>query len=167
MDAGFDRFVPLGKAPVGGTPELTMLCYASHSIPGLDQRRLRSLIQRARAANMAAGITGCLVFDGRRFLQVIEGRPEAVTALFERIEADPRHERVSLLWQGAAQRREFPRHPMACYNLAWRRMRGLREPQAALNALLTSNGVRQADIVSLAELFRCLRLPGWPEAIAA
>ncbi|TVS18319.1 MAG: hypothetical protein EA417_03805 [Gammaproteobacteria bacterium] len=44
-------------------------------------------------------------------------------------------------------------HPMACYNLAWRRMRGLREPQA--------------DIVSLAERFRCLRLPGWPEAIAA
>lgn len=146
------------------TAPISMLCYASRPIPGLEQCRLRALVQRARAANAAAGITGCLVFDGRQIVQILEGDAEAVEALFGRIQRDPRHERVRLLWQGRAHRREFAEQPMACYNLAWRRMRGAREPQEALDGLIAARDVGLTDIVSLARLFEFLRLPGWPEA---
>ncbi|MCC5886587.1 MAG: BLUF domain-containing protein [Gammaproteobacteria bacterium] len=141
-----------------------MLCYTSRPIPGLEHCRLRALVQRAREANAAAGITGCLLFDGQQIVQVLEGDEAAVEALFARIQRDPRHERIRMLWQGTAHRREFTDQPMACYNLAWRRMLGGREPQQALDDLVASRDVGLTDIVSLARLFKFLRLPGWPEA---
>jgi len=146
---------------------ITMLCYASHPIPGLEQCRLRALVQRAREANAAAGITGCLVFDGRQILQVLEGGQQAVEALFDRIQGDPRHEHIRLLWQGMAHRREFVERPMACYNLAWRHMLGAGEPQQALDGLLVARQVDLTDIVSLARLFEALRLPVWPQTQSA
>lgn len=159
---------PAPSAAGDPVPDLTMICYASKAIPGFDQGRLRVLLQRSRDFNMAADITGCLVFDARHIVvQVLEGRPGPVQALFERIEADPRHEEVTMLWTGSTHRREFPRHPMACYNLAWRRMHGLREPQAAVDELLAAPSVKRGDIVALAEQFRLLRLPRWAETAAA
>lgn len=145
-----------------GLAPISMLCYSSRPIPGLEQCRLRSLLQRAREANLAAGITGCLVFDGQQIVQVLEGSEAAVQALFERIRRDPRHERIRLLWQGTAHRREFADQPMACYNLAWRHMRGAQEPRQAVNSLLAAPAVGLTDIVSLARLFQFLRLPVWP-----
>ena len=148
----------------GAQSAISMLCYSSRPIPGLEQCRLRALVQRARESNAAAGITGCLVFDGRQIVQVLEGEQAAVEALFGRIQRDPRHECVRLLWQGGAHRREFAGQPMACYNLAWRRMCGAREAQEALNGLVAALDVDLTDIVSLARLFEVLRLPSWPGA---
>lgn len=148
--------------PLEASP-ITIVCYASRPIPGLEQCRLRSLVKRAREANAAAGITGCLVFDRRHIVQVLEGERQAVEALFARIQRDPRHECIRMLWQGMAHRREFADRPMACFNLAWRRMAGACEPQEALDGLLAARQVDLTDIVSLARLFEVLRLPLWPE----
>lgn len=168
MDIGSSSELVREDVGVSGNPmeaaaSVTMLCYASRPIPGLEQCRLRSLVKRARETNAAAGITGCLVFDGRQILQVLEGEQEAVEALFAGIQRDPRHEHIRLLWQGKAHRREFAGQSMTCYNLAWRRMLGAGEPQQALDDLLASRAVDLTDIVSLARLFEILRVPAWPE----
>lgn len=42
-------------------------------------------------ANNARDVTGLLIMHENRILQILEGRQEAVQALYTKIEADPRH----------------------------------------------------------------------------
>jgi hypothetical protein len=55
------------------------------------------IVRRARISNAARGITGLLVFDGMSFLQHLEGPPEAVGELTERILRDQRHTDIRIL----------------------------------------------------------------------
>jgi hypothetical protein len=88
-------------------PMLTCLAYASLSnVPAWSPEMLE-LARTCLARNPALGITGALYFDGTQFYQVIEGEETAVHALFERIEADPRHSAVQPLWDGPIAQRRF------------------------------------------------------------
>ncbi len=55
------------------------------------------ILRQARERNRPDGIGGALVFDGERFCQLMEGPPEAVSALAARIERDPRHRSFHVL----------------------------------------------------------------------
>ncbi|MBO9648266.1 MAG: BLUF domain-containing protein [Variovorax sp.] len=66
----------------------------------------------ARARNLRDGITGLLVFDGMRFCQHFEGPPGAVQALLARLEADPRHMALRVLYDGALAQRRYQRFEM-------------------------------------------------------
>jgi hypothetical protein len=55
------------------------------------------LVQCSRTRNAAQHIGGCLLFDGLRFCQLIEGPEAAVSALWGRIGSDARHRDIALL----------------------------------------------------------------------
>ena len=61
---------------------------------------LSELLQKARFRNNAAHVTGMLVHSDGDFLQVLEGEPEDVIGIYDRISVDPRHRDVSLLQRG-------------------------------------------------------------------
>jgi hypothetical protein len=61
---------------------------------------LSELLQKARARNDAAHITGMLVYSDGDFLQALEGEPENVIEVYGRISVDPRHRDISLLQRG-------------------------------------------------------------------
>ena len=63
---------------------------------------LSELLQKARARNDAAHITGMLVHSDSDFLQVLEGEPDNVIEVYSRISVDPRHRDISLLQRGLA-----------------------------------------------------------------
>ncbi|MET0137514.1 MAG: BLUF domain-containing protein [Sphingobium sp.] len=67
------------------------LLYISTARYPMRPSELEELLAIARKANAAVGVTGLLVVGGRRFLQVLEGPEDAVTATYERIARDPRH----------------------------------------------------------------------------
>jgi hypothetical protein len=67
------------------------LLYISTARSILSSTELDALLVKSRRANSAADITGLLVVGGRRFLQVLEGPDQNVTATYKRIAADPRH----------------------------------------------------------------------------
>ncbi len=73
---------------------LTRLIYASEITTPLTSSAVQEIVDKARAANQRRQLTGMLAFDSRSFLQVLEGRREAVSQLFCQIAADPRHQRV-------------------------------------------------------------------------
>ncbi|MGX6647003.1 BLUF domain-containing protein [Maricaulaceae bacterium MS644] len=50
-----------------------------------------AILDTARRRNAELNITGVLIIDRGRFLQVLEGGREAVSSLMLRIAADPRH----------------------------------------------------------------------------
>jgi hypothetical protein len=90
------------------------LIYRSRNLiaPGDRKSGLGTLFSGARANNKKQDITGALLVHGDWFAQVLEGSEEPVRALFARIERDDRHDRVSVLESGQAER-VFGRWAMA------------------------------------------------------
>lgn len=72
-----------------------------------------SILAASRRNNAAAGITGLLLYDGKRFLQVLEGDDREVGLVFERIRDDPRHHAIVILSRRAIETREFGAWAMA------------------------------------------------------
>lgn len=74
---------------------------------------LSAILAVARRNNSANAITGLLMFNGKRFLQVLEGPTDKVDATFERIRQDPRHRAHVVLTRRQIARREFGDWSMA------------------------------------------------------
>ncbi len=92
---------------------MLQIIYGSAATHKKDAAKLTGLLRAARENNEKVGITGFLLYDAGSFLQVIEGPDKAVTALYTRILADLRHERIRLLSMKPVTEREFGDWAMA------------------------------------------------------
>ena len=81
--------------------------YVSRATSLFDGSAIEALLQRSRRSNEDLRITGCLLFSGRCFAQVLEGERSAVVALARRIARDPRHADVRVLHEGGRVEREY------------------------------------------------------------
>lgn len=81
--------------------ELYRLIYYSRNRVGMHDQEptaaIAEILAASRTNNLAAGVTGALLFNAGCFGQVLEGGRRVVEATFERIQRDPRHDDVSLL----------------------------------------------------------------------
>lgn len=87
--------------------------YVSTLSPDQHPRVFADISSRARAFNGAHDIEGALLFDGERFVQWLQGPPEAMALLVERICKDVRHHEVSVLHRQSGPRWEC-HPPWAC-----------------------------------------------------
>lgn len=78
------------------------ILYLSTANEPFSSGDLSELLQKAKARNDVAHITGMLVHSDGDFLQVLEGEPENVIEVYSRISVDPRHRDISLLQRGLA-----------------------------------------------------------------
>ena len=92
--------------------DLLQILYISTVSPA-ETVDLGSILAVARRNNQARGITGLLMFNGKRFLQVLEGPDGAVEETFARIRRDPRHRAHVMLSRKAISAREFGDWSMA------------------------------------------------------
>ncbi|MCU6453510.1 BLUF domain-containing protein [Sphingomonas sp. A2-49] len=90
-----------------------------------------TILSASRRNNARARVTGLLFFDGKRFLQALEGDDAAVDAAFARIQRDERHHALVVLSNRTIAAREFGEWAMA-YGAPG-------EDQAAALARLTAN----------------------------
>jgi Sensors of blue-light using FAD len=90
------------------------LIYRSRDLIPLDTRKteLGTLFSEARSNNKKQDITGALLVHGDWFAQVLEGSEAPIRTLFARIEQDGRHDNVSVIASGPAER-VFGRWSMA------------------------------------------------------
>lgn len=93
------------------------LTYISTALPGVDATEVDKILAVARRANGARDITGLLLFDGRRFLQALEGEEDQVGAVYERIKGDKRHRAIVLLSNKPVAERQF-----GDWAMAWHRV---------------------------------------------
>jgi hypothetical protein len=70
---------------------LRSLTYVSTPCQPFNSEELHALSTESSRHNALNGITGMLVFNGRRFCQTIEGGVDAVDHLLARLRCDPRH----------------------------------------------------------------------------
>ena len=76
---------------------LVRLMYASRATETVRPEVLNAILRKSTQNNPAVGVTGVLCFSGNIYLQVLEGGRSHVSALYNRIAADPRHSDVVLL----------------------------------------------------------------------
>ncbi len=70
------------------------------------------LVERARHANLAHGITGQLVYFDHCFMQYLEGPGPALDELWNHLQRDPRHYEVELLTRYPLTRRRLSGSPL-------------------------------------------------------
>ncbi|HEY2559303.1 MAG TPA: BLUF domain-containing protein [Caldimonas sp.] len=81
--------------------------YVSRATRSLDDASIEVLLESSRRANAGRRITGCLLFSGRCFAQVLEGERADVQELVARVGGDPRHSDVRVLSEGPRSEREY------------------------------------------------------------
>lgn len=92
------------------------LIYMSKAVTLMDTAALIQLLNKARELNAAHQISGMLLYAEirlkselqGRFIQVLEGQPDAVEQLFNNIRVDARHRHVTLLHRRFVTERDFP-----------------------------------------------------------
>ena len=91
---------------------LKSLTYTSLARPELSTAEVGAIYQTARHLNVLDGVTGLLVYNGREFLQVIEGAESAIDDLLRRLMVDPRHSALTIEDERYIEPREFPQWAM-------------------------------------------------------
>jgi len=121
-----------------GFARMKQLLYTSVSTGCLGETELADMLGHCNARNAERGITGLLLHDGRRFVQVLEGEPPSVDALYSKIIKDPRHHLISLLFERNIADRSFAQWAM-----------GYRSIQAGTE--LTGIGLESIEVASTLE----------------
>ncbi len=91
---------------------LIRIIYESTSSKDMDKAELAELLDVCERNNLKSGITGMLLYRGRRFMQVIEGEAASVDALMAKIKADTRHGSVTVLERCVIRAKDFPQWHM-------------------------------------------------------
>ncbi len=82
--------------------------YLSKAVDVFSDHDLNQLLTNCRRNNAAASVTGALLYHNGYFMQLIEGQLDAINAIYDRIQADPRHEVLSVLFEDEISARFFP-----------------------------------------------------------
>jgi hypothetical protein len=96
---------------------INQLVYVSQASRKMSAEDLRAIHAAARENNAVTEVTGSLFYNGGWFLQVLEGPAATLSALYSKIERDPRHKNSRVLYNEPARFRTFPRWNMNMTNL--------------------------------------------------
>jgi hypothetical protein len=94
--------------------ELRRIIYTSEALEQFSKRNLLDLLHYARSFNKIDNITGILMHQNGKFLQVFEGESENVGYLLSRILSDPRHDKIKIMFDSSVDRRLFSNWTMGC-----------------------------------------------------
>lgn len=86
---------------------LVALAYTSSASGLLGDADLEALLEGARRANQEFDVTGVLLYDDGSFLQYLEGPPEGIAAVYERVRRSPLHSGIIELIRGPIPARVF------------------------------------------------------------
>jgi hypothetical protein len=99
--------------------------YASVATRELEAPQLAEILEKARAANELAGLTGMLLHsdaDGS-FFQVLEGEPEAIDRLLHKLRADKRHSHLTVIIREPIAERAFADWTMGFASVSQEKLR--------------------------------------------
>ena len=97
---------------------MLQLTYISTATKEMDPGQMNGILAASRRNNGIAGVTGLLLYDGKRFLQALEGEPAEVRSTYARIKDDPRHRAIVLLSSNEVDKRSFGNWEMAAHRVA-------------------------------------------------
>lgn len=96
---------------------MLQLIYVSSATRGADDAVVQDILRASRRNNAADRISGLLLYDGRRFLQALEGDRALVEGAYARIRRDGRHRAVVTLSEKEIDLRQFGAWAMAAQSV--------------------------------------------------
>ena len=117
---------------------LQELIYTSVSSAQPEKDEVSNILAVSEKNNDVSAITGLLMFDGHRYIQILEGEAESVNHLYDVISKDTRHQELELLHIGGISARSFENWRMAYEALPPGLLADLAEKMAVLS--LEQNG---------------------------
>ncbi len=110
----FDEYgIPRGARGEDAALPLTHFVYCSRAAEGVDAAEVGRIVEAAKRANLARGITGVLVFGSGVFFQWIEGPDDQIQRLITSLHGDPRHFDIVALDESEEEReRLYPNWDM-------------------------------------------------------
>ena len=115
--------------------------------PQADQ--VRAILATSVRNNNAVNVTGCLVYDGNWFAQVLEGDIEAVSAIFSKIKNDPRHSDIVVVENEPCPERKFPYWWMT--SMTWDSAKAIAMQRFAASDAFDPRALRPDYLVGLME----------------
>jgi len=94
------------------TSGLRQVLYISRAAAAVTDPDVKKILFASRRNNRRKDITGCLLFSGRHFVQVLEGDRAALSELIAQIAADPRHDNVQVVVDHQVKMRRYPNWSM-------------------------------------------------------
>lgn len=89
------------------------LTYTSVANHALSDAELETLLKQSRSNNADLDITGMMLYDRGRFVQMLEGKPEQVEELYNKICMDDRNSEHIVLEKSSVDNRVFDGWTMA------------------------------------------------------
>ena len=93
---------------------IRQLLYISRAAPSVDASDVAQIAALSRRDNYRRDVTGCLLYTGSAFAQVLEGRPDDVEALALKLRRDPRHFDFRVVRDTTVQLRAYSNWSMGC-----------------------------------------------------
>lgn len=112
--------------------DLKSLTYSSWASRALSSLDIEGLLQSARVSNGLDEVTGILIYNGKAFVQVLEGCSQAVDDLMARIVQDTRHRDLLIRDEQPIAQRSFSDWSMAYCELEQGRVLGSEALEFAL-----------------------------------
>jgi hypothetical protein len=94
------------------------IIYCSAASAEFDEAGIAAVLAQSRARNGARGITGMLLYVQRCFFQVLEGDPAIINPVYDTIQLDPRHYRITRIISEPIVQRSFGEWTMGFSTLA-------------------------------------------------
>jgi hypothetical protein len=88
-------------------PAMHAIAYVSSAAWSLLDDELEFILTESRRFNLAAGVTGILLYCDGNFMQYFEGPDDAMVETWERIRKSRRHHQINELMNQAIEEREF------------------------------------------------------------
>ncbi|MFB0873666.1 MULTISPECIES: BLUF domain-containing protein [unclassified Sphingobium] len=127
------------------------IMYISSVTDAMTSAQCAAIARGSAERNAAEDVTGLLLFNSRRFLQVLEGPKEAVERIYARIARDGRHGAIVKLREQSVPAREFGAWDMA-YDDPAHPSEALKDKVAAL--LEQAGASTRAHFIGTAEMHR-------------
>ncbi len=89
------------------------IVYLSTATKLMSDAELMDVLRVSRGNNTRDEVTGLLLYQGGNFIQLLEGKADAVATVYARVEKDPRHHSVLRMLDGESTERLFPDWSMA------------------------------------------------------
>ena len=124
---------------------LQELIYTSVSSVHGDKAEVKNILAASELNNVANSVTGLLIFDGHRYIQILEGETENVDRLYNVISKDSRHQQLELLHKGGITSRSFENWRMAYESLPKGLLEKLAENMAVFSMELNGAPLKMGE----------------------
>jgi len=87
---------------------LSQLVYVSNRKPNCTNEEIGKILDACKKNNPPLNVTGVLLYNDKKFIQLVEGDAKIIMDLYNKIKSDDRHERVMMLSYSPIKEKAFP-----------------------------------------------------------